>query len=48
MAGCKNQLIMNYCGKFLVSSFCQRSSLLTLKDLPLYTFWVRFPIEKYK
>ena len=31
MAGCKNQLIMKYCSKFLVSIIVKISSLLTLK-----------------
>ena len=33
MTGCKNQLIMKYYGKLLVSSICQ-NKLLTLKILP--------------
>ena len=48
MAGCKNQLIKKYCSKFLVYSICQNIFITYIKNLPLQTFWVGFPIEKYK
>ena len=32
MAGCKNQLIMKYCSKFLVSSICQNILITYIKE----------------
>ena len=48
MAGCKNYLIVKYYSKFLVSNICHINFITYIKKSPLYTFWVRFPIKKYK
>ena len=33
MAGCKNQLVMKYCSKFLVSSICQNIFITYIKKI---------------
>ena len=35
LAGCKNQLIIKYCSKFLVSSICQNIFITYIKKSPL-------------
>ena len=35
MAGCKNQLIMKYCSKFLVSSICQNIFITYIKKFTI-------------
>ena len=35
MAGCKNQLIMKYCSKFLVSSICQNIFITYIKNFTI-------------
>ena len=35
MAGCKNQLIMKYCGEFLVSSICQNIFIIYIKNFTI-------------
>ena len=35
IAGCKIQLIMKYCSKFLASSICQNIFIAYIKNLPL-------------
>ena len=35
MAGCKNQLIMKHCGKFLVSGICQNIFITDIKKFTI-------------
>ena len=35
MEGCKNQLIMKHCGKFLVSSICQNIFITDIKKFTI-------------
>ena len=39
---------MKYHSKHLVSNIVTLKSLFSLENLPLQTFWVEFPIKKYK
>ena len=49
MEGCKNQFIMKYHSKLLVFNICHIEFIIYIRtDLPLETFWVGFPIKKYK
>ena len=40
MAGCKNQLIMKYCSKFLVSSICQNICITYIKKFTTTTLFM--------
>ena len=48
MAGCRNQLIMKYYHKFLVSKICHIEFIIYIKNLPLQTFSLYFLLRNIK
>ena len=48
MVGCKNQLIMKYQRKFLVSNICHIDFIIYITKLTIVSIWLRFPIKKYR
>ena len=48
MTGYKNQLLGKYERKFSVSKISHIKFIIYIKNLSLLTFWVMFPISKYR
>ena len=48
MVGCKNQLIMKYQRKVLVSHICHIDFIIYIRNFTIVSIWLRFSIKKYK